>query len=168
MDVRARRATETDLGELVRLYRLLEQEMVALKAVWALADGLAEPAEASLKEALEEPDATLWVGEIEGVPLGFVLARVEPLLEQGGDGTTGPMGAPMGAVGAVRLIFTEPQARGVGLGEVMLEAALDELRGRGLRLFDAHVLPGHRDAKNFFEAAEFSARSIVMHHEDEG
>jgi hypothetical protein len=43
---------------------------------------------------------------------------------------------------------------------------LAELRQRGISKFDAHVLPGHRLAKNFFESGGFSARSIVMHHDD--
>jgi hypothetical protein len=49
----------------------------------------------------------------------------------------------------------------------MREEALSILRGRGITKFDAHVLPGHRLAKNFFEAGGFSARSIIMHHDDE-
>ena len=47
------------------------------------------------------------------------------------------------------------------------DLVLDALRRQGLVRFDAHVLPGHRLAKNFFEAGGFSARSIVMHHDDE-
>jgi hypothetical protein len=43
---------------------------------------------------------------------------------------------------------------------------MDLLRERGITKFDAHVLPGHRLAKNFFEAGGFSARSIIMHHDD--
>jgi hypothetical protein len=43
---------------------------------------------------------------------------------------------------------------------------MDLLRKRGISRFDAHVLPGHRLAKNFFEAGGFSARSITMHHDD--
>jgi hypothetical protein len=49
----------------------------------------------------------------------------------------------------------------------MRERALSILRERGITKFDAHVLPGHRLAKNFFEAGGFSARSIIMHHDDE-
>ena len=43
---------------------------------------------------------------------------------------------------------------------------MDDYRAMGHHLFDAHVLPGHRLAKNFFEAGGFSARTIVMHHSD--
>jgi ribosomal protein S18 acetylase RimI-like enzyme len=63
------------------------------------------------------------------------------------------------------MVFTEEAARGVGVGEAMRDAVMDDFAARGFRLFDAHVLPGHRLAKNFFEAGGFSARSIVMHHD---
>jgi hypothetical protein len=48
----------------------------------------------------------------------------------------------------------------------MRELALSILRDKGITKFDAHVLPGHRMAKNFFEAGGFAARSIIMHHDD--
>jgi hypothetical protein len=63
-------------------------------------------------------------------------------------------------------VFVDAHAREVGIGESMREMALAEMRARGLTRFDAHVLPGHRLVKNFFEAGGFSARSIVMHHAD--
>jgi hypothetical protein len=49
----------------------------------------------------------------------------------------------------------------------MRELTLGILRDRGITKFDAHVLPGHRLAKNFFEAGGFAARSITMHHDDD-
>jgi ribosomal protein S18 acetylase RimI-like enzyme len=64
------------------------------------------------------------------------------------------------------MVYVTEAARGVGVGEAMLEAALAALRARGVRRFDAIVSPGHRLAKNFFEAAGFSARRITMHHDD--
>ncbi|MFQ5966999.1 MAG: GNAT family N-acetyltransferase [Acidimicrobiia bacterium] len=155
MEAKARPATTDDIGELVRLYRLLELEMTELHPMWSKADGLPEPIEDALSAAIVEADTVVYVGELEGAILGFVLARSEDLLPQADD-----------RVAAVRLVFTEQEAREVGLGAEMLETVLDELRRRGHTLFDAHVLPGHRLAKNFFESAGFSARSIVMHHND--
>ncbi len=70
-------------------------------------------------------------------------------------------------IGAIRLIFTDPEAREVGVGEAMMELYLREARAGGIGFFDAHVAPGHRLAKNFFESHGFSARRIVMHHGDE-
>jgi len=152
MEVTTRPAGVADILDLIRLYRALEHEMVTLKPVWSLADGLPEPAEVALGDLLDDPDSLVWVGFIDGVPLGFVWARVEPLLPQ----------AEGSEVGVVHFIFTEPEARRVGLGEAMLDGVLAALRERSVERFDARVSPGHRDAKNFFEGFGFSARLIVM------
>jgi ribosomal protein S18 acetylase RimI-like enzyme len=156
MNVTARPATEADLDTLTRLYRSLETEMVALHAMWPVADGLDEPVRDSFATALSDPDTVILIGEIDGYPFGFLLARVERLLVQS-DG---------GQVGAIRLIFVDHDAREVAVGETMRDMALQMLRERGITRFDAHVLPGHRLVKNFFESGGFSARSIIMHHDD--
>lgn len=157
MDVTARLANEDDLATLIRLYRLLEEEQVALKPMWAKADGLDEPIKASFKQIYDDDRSALIIGSVEGEPLGFLWARPEGLLTQA-DGEE---------VGVIRLIFTEFEARGVGVGHEMATLAMNELFTQGIRRFDAIVSPGHRNAKNFFEAHGFKARSIIMHHESE-
>ena len=157
MKVEAREATGSDLEVLTSLYRSLEDEMVGLHTMWPLADGLDEPVEDAILQALEDPDAIALIGTIDDHPFGFLYARVEPLLRQ----------AEGEKVGAIRLIFVDHDAREVAVGEAMRDKAMALLRDRGITKFDAHVLPGHRLAKNFFEAGGFSARSIVMHHDDD-
>jgi ribosomal protein S18 acetylase RimI-like enzyme len=156
MKVSARIAGLDDTMVLESLYRSLEQEMESLHDMWPLADGLDEPVSDSFASALDEPDTIVLIGEIDGYPFGFLMARVERLLAQA-DGEL---------VGAIRLIYVDREAREVALGEEMRDTVLEILRGRGITKFDAHVLPGHRLAKNFFEAGGFSARSIIMHHDD--
>jgi GNAT superfamily N-acetyltransferase len=124
--------------------------------MWPLADGLAEPVERSFRDLLDDQESIVVIGLLDGYPFGFAWARVEQILPQAG-------GAE---VGAIRLIYVDPEAREVSLGEEMREYLMDLLRKRGISRFDAHVLPGHRLAKNFFEAGGFSARSITMHHDD--
>jgi len=155
--VTARKASNDDVPSLVRLYRGLEEEMTALHPMWPLADGLAEPIEASFEGLMEDPESLVVIGELDGYPFGFATAKVEEILTQ----------AKGEKVGSIRLIYVEPGAREVALGEEIREFVLDLLRQRGISKFDAHVLPGHRLAKNFFEAGGFSARSIIMHHDDE-
>jgi ribosomal protein S18 acetylase RimI-like enzyme len=156
VNVSARRAGAEDIDGLVRLYRELEEEMAALHTMWPVADGLDEPVADSFRDALEEPTTIVLIGEIDDYPFGFLMARIERLLAQA-DGEL---------VGAIRLIYVDMEAREVAVGEEMREMALDTLRDKGITKFDAHVLPGHRLAKNFFEAGGFSARSIIMHHDD--
>ena len=107
--------------------------------------------------AVADPDTLVYVGTADGVPFGFILGFSAPLLPQAG-------GERMATI---KLVFTEEEARGVGVGEVMRDTLVDEFRAQGHRWFDAHVLPGHRLAKNFFEAGGFSARFIIMNHEDD-
>jgi ribosomal protein S18 acetylase RimI-like enzyme len=157
MKASARLAVGDDIVDLETMYRALEREMEGLHTMWPVADGLDEPVSESFQDALDEPGTIVVIGEIEGYPFGFLMARVERLLAQA-DGEL---------VGSIRLIYVDPEAREVALGEEMRELALGILRERGITKFDAHVLPGHRLAKNFFEAGGFSARSIIMHHDDE-
>lgn len=156
IQITARVAGPHDLAEILDLYRLLEAEMTALHPQWPRRDGLVEPVADTLAAVLDNPDAILCVGEIDGVVLGFLLAVVEHSLPQ----------ADSEEVGSIRFLFTSPDAREVGVAEEMRDLAMAWMRSRGITKFDAHVLPGHRLAKNFFEAGGFSARSIIMHRDD--
>lgn len=156
MRVDARDALISDVPTLVDLYGAMKEEMVALHAMWPIADGLDEPIAKTFTQAIEDETMVL-IGELDDVPFGFLLARIEVLLPQA-DGQR---------VGSIRLIFVEQVAREVGIAEVMRDTALRRFRDQGITKFDAHVLPGHRLAKNFFESGGFSARSIIMHHDDE-
>ena len=156
MNISSRNATPDDVDELIRMYRLLEAEQAALRPLWPLADGLDEPIVDSFHDILVDDESVLLIGTLDDVPLGFLWARPEDLLAQ----------AAGERVGVVRLIFTEEDARGVGIADAMMTSALDRLRGSGLRYFDARVSPGHRLAKNFFESNGFKARLIFMHRDD--
>lgn len=156
MDVSWRPAVAGDISRIVELYGPAQEEQTALREAWSVADGLPEPVEASLAALLEDDDSFVAVGLINDVVFGFIWARIEGLLPQ----------AEGERIGVVRLVFVEEPARGVGVGEAMLQAALAEMRSRGIRRFDSIVSPGHRLAKNFFESAGFSARRITMYHRD--
>jgi len=150
----ARLATASDIPELSRLYGRLRADMEAQKPIWHLVDGLAEPVDAAFAEGLGADDVAVFVGTWDGVPAGFVLVRDLAMLPQAGGARRG----------LIDLVYVEPEAREVGVGEALLDAALGWLSDRGIRLYDARVLPGLREPKNFFEGAGFSARSILMHH----
>lgn len=156
MTASARFAIPGDLGSLGALYRLLEREMVELSPMWRL-DGIPEPATAYLQNAIHDPESVVIIGEYDGYPFGFLIATVEEMAPQ----------AEGARLGSIRLVFVDHQVREVGIGEAMRSLALEELRSRGISRFDAHVLPGHRLAKNFFEQGGFSARHIIMHHDDD-
>jgi ribosomal protein S18 acetylase RimI-like enzyme len=157
MKLDAPEASHSDIPTLEDLYQGLEEEMTALHPMWPLADGLPDPVDKTFAQAIEDEDALVLLGRIDGYPFGFMLVRVEEMLNR----------AKGERLAAIRLIYVDPEAREAGVGEVMLQTALERLRSRGVSKFDAHVLPGHRLVKNFFEAGGFAARSIIMHHDDD-
>jgi ribosomal protein S18 acetylase RimI-like enzyme len=156
MHVSWRRAGADDIPRLVELYRPALAEQTELRDAWSFAEGLAEPVVTSFAEIIADEESFVAVGTIDDCVFGFLWAHVEDLLPQ----------AAGERIGVIRLVFVEEPARGVGVGEEMLQAALEDMRRRGLSKFDAIVSPGHRLAKNFFEAAGFSARRITMYHRD--
>ncbi|MGH8945187.1 MAG: GNAT family N-acetyltransferase [Acidimicrobiia bacterium] len=154
--IEAREATSEDIPVLVELYRKLEDEMTALHPMWPIANGLDEPVGDTFRDTLSDPDTIVLIGTIDDYPFGFLVAREEEMLMQ----------AQGEKIGSIRFIFVDHDAREVGVGELMREMTMDLLRERGITKFDAHVLPGHRLVKNFFESGGFSARTIVMHSDD--
>jgi len=156
MEVASRLAGPDDLPVLIGLYKELETEMTSIHPMWPLADGLPEPIDLAFKDALVNESTIVYLGMIDDLPFGFLVARIEGLLPQ----------AKGEQIGSIRLVFVEFDAREVGVGEAMRDRAMSDLRQQGITKFDAHVLPGHRLVKNFFEAGGFAARSIIMHHAD--
>ena len=147
MNVTARFATSEDIPLLAGLYAELEAEMIPLHPMWPKAGGLKHPVVDSFADCIVDDDVVVLIGEIDSVGFGFMIGFMEPLLEHVGE-----------VIGAIRYVFTHLEAREVGVGEAMLDQMLDELRTRGIVRFDAHVLPGHRLVKNFFESGGFSAQ----------
>jgi ribosomal protein S18 acetylase RimI-like enzyme len=152
IEIAARVGTPSDVEALVPMYRDLEAEQAALRPIWPESQGLDEPFSKSIADLIGSPDSLVVVGMIDRCVLGFLVASIEALRDRAGDRR----------VGVVRYIFTSGDARGVGVGQAMFDLAMDELRGRGVDVFDAIVSPGHRLAKNFFESQGFKARLIVM------
>jgi GNAT superfamily N-acetyltransferase len=156
LSVSARPATVDDLPVLVSLYHSLEDEMVALKPIWALVDGLAEPIETSFERLINASSGGVVVGELEGAVFGFLTWEHRVMLPQAGDER----------IAAIDLIFTDPEARTVGVGEAMINVFLADAVAAGVQRLDAVAPPGHRHAKNFFESNGFKARRIVMHRDE--
>lgn len=149
----ARRATDADLPRLAELARLAIEEMQPLRGgnVWRLREARREPLEDDLRRCIGTDDARLLVGTIDGVAVGYAVARIERLA----DGS---------AHGVVDDIYVEPEARGVGLGETMMDDLVAWCTDHGCTGMDAMALPGDRSTKNFFETSGFTARKLVMYH----
>jgi GNAT superfamily N-acetyltransferase len=89
------------------------------------------------------------VGTVLGVPVGVVVARHEVVSDK--------------RLALIEELYTEPEARGVGVGRRLIQAVELWARATGCIGIESMALPGDRDTKNFFEAAGLIARAIVVH-----
>jgi GNAT superfamily N-acetyltransferase len=142
VDVGVRPATPEDAARLAELTAeaIAEQADGRGGSIWARREGVREPG----------GDTLDLVGTIDGAVVGFARVGTESLAD----------GALLGVLTG---IYVEPLARGVSVGEVMLDEVLAWCKDRGCVGVDAHALPGNRDTKNFFETFGMTARLIVMH-----
>ena len=148
-----RTANSDDGIRLAELARLLRTEFSELRGgvLWTDREGVGEPLEAAFAAWRTDPDWLVVVGSIDDAVLGYGVVEVELL-------RTGER------LGIIHELFVETAARSVGIGEVMADALVAFCHERDCFGIDARALPGHRAAKNFFEAHGFTARAIVMHH----
>lgn len=143
MELSARPAVPADKEE---LRRLREQAAAELRGARGGELLLKYPDESGFGE--EEMTA---LAEIDGVAIGYLEARLHPPEE----------GPPLCRL---RTLYVEPEARQVGAGEALLELAAEWARRSRASGIDVQVLPGAREAKNFFESAGFVTRLLTMHH----
>ncbi len=129
---------------------MLEQAEARGGRVWAAREARALPAGPSLGDDLGSPSAAVLAGTIDDVVVGYLVARTEELR----DGTV---------LGRLSDVYVEPDARDVGIGELLVDAALAWCDERHCAGVDAIVLPGNRFTKNFFESMGFTARALTVH-----
>lgn len=148
----SREADLADLEWLVLLNRRVIAELAPSRggAIWKAREARQEPIEDAFRALLADPQATVRVGTIDDVVIGYAVARSEKLA----DGSV---------LGVVDDIFVEEGARGIGVGEAMMDQVVAWCRDLGCIGIDAMALPGHRQTKNFFEDNGFTARQLVMH-----
>lgn len=152
IDEGARRATEGDLAVVAELAAHAAAELAPRRggSVWSRLEARRAPLHDGLASDLHDDDALLAVGTIDGAVVGYGAVRLVELHD----------GARLGRVSD---IYVLPEARGVGVGEAMMELLLDWAGERGCIGVDSLALPGDRDTKNFFETHGLVARSITVH-----
>jgi ribosomal protein S18 acetylase RimI-like enzyme len=150
----ARPATAADGPVVVDLARRAAAELAANRGgdVWRRREAHAEPLEADLTARCAAPgaDDRAVVGTIDGTVVGYGLARLERLH----DGER---------LAVVSDLYVEPEARGVGVGEAMMDLLVAWASDAGAIGIDALALPGDRHTKNFFETFGLTARAILVH-----
>jgi GNAT superfamily N-acetyltransferase len=147
-----RAATTGDLPRVLELAGELRAELRAMRGgpLWEIREARVQPHLEAFEELLRADDACVVIGAIDGVVVGYGTVELETLRD----------GARLGIIGD---LYVEPEARAVGIGEAIAEHVVAFCVDAGCIGIDALALPGHRQAKNFFERAGFTARALVMH-----
>ena len=142
MEIAVRPATPADDARLAALAAEAIAEQVDGRggSVWSRREALAAPGD----------DAIRLIGTIDDAVVGYAVVGTDTLA--GGD-----------LLGIVTEIYVEPEARGVAVGEALLDEVIAWCTDRGCTGIDAHALPGNRETKNFFETFGFTARLLVVH-----
>lgn len=145
-------ATDTDLDALARLVAESIGELRAGRGgeVWARSQARRPPYAEGLAAELADPSHQVVVGRLDDAVVGYGVARLQHL-------------ADGGVLGVVTDLYTEPEGREVGLGELMMNALIDWCRQQGCFGVDSLALPGDRHTKNFFESFGLVARAITVH-----
>jgi ribosomal protein S18 acetylase RimI-like enzyme len=148
----ARVAIGADLARVCDLARSLRAQLVEERGgpLWSVREARPEPLEPAFSALLDRDDATVVVGTLDEHVVAYGVAQVEVLR----DGSR---------LGVISEIYVQPEARGVGVGELLVQALVEFCTHAGCIGVDATALPGDRQAKNYFERAGFSARLLVMH-----
>jgi ribosomal protein S18 acetylase RimI-like enzyme len=150
----ARAARSDDVGAITDLARRAVDELGMLRGgpVWQLQDARVEPIEDSVAAdvSLDPSEGLAVVGTIDGTIVGYGVSRLAALA----DGSV---------LAEVSDLYVDPDARGVGLGEAMMDLLVAHAVEAGAIGIDALALPGDRATKNFFETFGLKARAIVVH-----
>ena len=141
-----------DLARLVELAAMAVGELGGGRggAVWARHTARQPPFADRLAAELGSPGHRVVVGTVDDIVMGYGVARVDVLPDDG-------------RLGVVSDLYTEPGCRGLGIGEAMMDALVAWCTVQGCFGVDSLALPGDRHTKNFFESFGLVARAIIVH-----
>jgi len=152
MEVGARAVVPTDLEVVVALCEFGSDELRDHRggAIWSRWEGRPDPIDASIRATADDPRSQLIVGTIDETVIGYAAVDDVTLHDDS-------------HVGNLTDLYVLPEARGVGVGEAMMEQAISWCRARGCIGIDSIALPGDRATKNFFESFGLVARALRVH-----
>ena len=137
-----RRAEITDAAQLTELEAAARHSLIEKRGGAAL---LAEQAAVGdWIPAIEDHARWIGVAELEGFIVGYLELAVT------------------GDVAVVRQVYVQPEARQLGFGDGLLDAARQEAQRHGCSALEGFALPGDRDTKNLYERAGITARKIIV------
>lgn len=137
-----RNAEITDASQLAELEAAARHSLIEQRGGAAL---LAEqPAIGDWTSAIEDHSRWIGVAELDGFIVGYLELAVT------------------GDIAFVRQVYVQPEARQLGFGDGLLDAARQEAQRHGCSALEGFALPGDRDTKNLYERAGITARKIIV------
>lgn len=148
----ARQALSGDISAVADLAREARREARDYRGGerWMATEAAPEPLEDHLDGLMADPGAVVLAGIWEDAVVGYGWAR--RIVRQDGS-----------PIARIEELFVTPDARSVGVGESLFNALAQWARDQRLTAIDAFVLPGHREAKNFFETFKMTAHALIVH-----
>lgn len=152
MQALVRPAEPSDTGELVSMMDAAAEELIPLRGGQALLRsqrGTSTSAEI-ISAAFLDSATMVWCASWEHVIVGYAIARLDVSDE---------------IIASLSDIYTTPDARDIGVGEILLESALAWAIAHEATAIDAQTLPGARESKNLFERFGLTARLLTVRRE---
>jgi ADP-ribose pyrophosphatase YjhB (NUDIX family)/GNAT superfamily N-acetyltransferase len=166
-----RRASGADGPTLDELFRLaLDEQLQYRPSRLTEHPRLESPADliSDYERHSATPGTLVLIGVIDEIPVGYCVATLRPAPASPDvpieDSPAIPMEDSPGSTCLVEVeqIFVREEARGVGVGSLLIAAAACWAKSMGATKCEMTVLPGHRAAKNFCEQHGLKARAITM------
>jgi len=137
-----RRAVTTDAAQLAELEAAARHHLIDQRGGAAL---LAEqPPIGDWSAAIDDHSRWIGVAELDGLVVGYLELGVT------------------GDIAFVRQVYVQPEARELGFGDGLLDAAREEALRHGCSALEGFALPGDRETKNLYERAGITARKIIV------
>lgn len=149
-----RRATTADLPSIGRLSALLVQEHYHFDSRRFLAARSGTPAgyASFIGTQLEDPDEAVLVADDNGEVVGYAYASVEEYDYM----------ALRGPAGVLQDVIVDPEHRGRGLGQMLLDSMLAFFRSRGVPRVVLSTAERNEAAQRLFTGMEFRRTMIEM------
>lgn len=152
MDIAARAAVPGDLPVVAALSRAGTAELRPNRGgeIWSQWEARPEPIEPVFESLLTGNDAAVLVGMIDQVVVGYAVVVIHQLHDRR-------------LVGHLTDLYVMADARGIGVGEALMELITGWCREHDCVGIDSIALPGDRATKNFFETFGLVARALRVH-----
>jgi GNAT superfamily N-acetyltransferase len=143
----ARPATDADSGACALLLGQALSHAASMRGGPALI-GPATSEDLLARWADRSEETGMFVGEYEGALVGMLVVAAR--------------NASGRRRGCIDCCYVDPDARGVGVGSALMDAAVSWCEAAGCEEMDALALPGDRATKQRLEAAGFTARLLTL------